>query len=266
MKEQLKRNLPLKFFVNQEQTHKEKLLLMQVPPANEVEVIAYLRRSAKFAEIAALAERDILILTMCEELGITASDEEWQATGDAFRREHQLFGTVETLIWLEQQRIQATEWSQGMRVVLLEKKLKEYLFGASVDRTYIAHNNNYRKVALSEILVFELATAQEIIMKLKQASTTFCALALEYSQHELSTKNGGFLGIHYLLELSPQIAENIVHAAAGEVIGPIQTQLGYHVIKIEKWFPAEFNHSTRVKIIDVLFQMWLKNWHNEFNS
>jgi zona occludens toxin (predicted ATPase) len=64
----------------------------QIPPAADADVIAYLHYSAKFAEIAAAAERDALILATCEQLGITVSDEEWQAGGDAFRQEHKLWG------------------------------------------------------------------------------------------------------------------------------------------------------------------------------
>ncbi|AFY32112.1 peptidylprolyl isomerase [Calothrix sp. PCC 7507] len=250
--------------INQSQKQQEKSLLIQVPSANDIEILAYLRRSAKFAEIAALAERDVLILTMCEQLGITASDEEWQATGDAFRREHQLFGTMETLAWLEKQRIRAEEWSQGMRVALLERKLKEYLFGLSVDRAYMINRDNYRRVALSQIVVVDLSTAQKIVQILQQGSATFCALALAHSNSKLSSENGGFQGIRYLVELYPEIAAHVTNSQEGEVIGPIQTNLGYHILRIEKWFPSEFNKSTRETIMDMLFQMWLKNLHHDF--
>jgi hypothetical protein len=264
MKQQLKQTLPPMFFANQEPKKNHKLLLVQIPPANDVAILAYLRRSAKFAEIAALAERDELILTMCDELGITASDEEWQATGDAFRREHQLFGNLETLTWLEQQRIQAEEWSQGMRVVLLEKKLKECLFSVSVDRAYMANRDNYRRVALSQILVVDLAIAQKIVYALQQECASFCALALEHSHSKQCAENGGFLGIRYLIEIHPEIATHVAHAQEGEVIGPIKTKLGYHVLRVEKWFSSELNKSAREKIMDVLFQIWLRNLHNNF--
>ncbi|MBW4645360.1 MAG: peptidylprolyl isomerase [Goleter apudmare HA4340-LM2] len=264
MKEQLTQTLLPDFFAHQKQ--QEKLVLLADPPATDLEILAYLRRSAKFAEIAALAERDVIIVTLCEQMGITATDEEWQATGDTFRREHKLFETIETLAWLDQQRIRAEEWSQGMRVLLLEKKLKEYLFGVYVDHAYIANRNNYRRVALSQILVVDLATAEKIVYTLRQGNTTFCALALEHCNSKLSSENGGFLGIRYLLELNPEIAAGIVNAKAGEVIGPIQTRLGYYVLRVEKWFPSDLNKSAREKIMDLLFEMWLKNLHHDFIS
>lgn len=262
MKEQLKQTSLPKGYLNNTQKQQEKLLALQVPPANDIEILAYLRRSAKFAEIAALAERDVLIATLCDQLGITVSDEEWQATGDAFRRKHRLLGTLETIAWLEQQRIRLEEWSQGMRVLLLEKKLKEHLFGASVDRAYIVNPTNYRRVALSQILVVNFATAQEIVHILQQGSATFCALALEYSISKISSENGGFMGVHYLLELNSEIAKHIVNAKEGEITAPVKTRHGYHILRIEKWFASELNQLARGKIIDMLFQMWLKNLHN----
>lgn len=50
----------------------------------------------------------------------------------------------------------------------------------------------------------------------------------------------------------------IADAQEGEIIAPIQTKLGYHIIKIEKWFPAELSELVREDILDVLFEGWLK--------
>jgi parvulin-like peptidyl-prolyl isomerase len=50
-----------------------------------------------------------------------------------------------------------------------------------------------------------------------------------------------FVGIRFLSELLPEIAQAISEAKEGEVIEPIQTKLGYHILKIEKWFPAELS-------------------------
>ncbi|MBD2385184.1 peptidylprolyl isomerase [Cylindrospermum sp. FACHB-282] len=263
MKEQLEPSLTATAIRHQEEKqHKETLTLVPVPPATDAEILAYLRRSGKLTEIAALAERDVVILTMCEQLGITTSDAEWQAAGDAFRLEHQLWGTSETLAWLKQQRIRIQEWSQGIRIALLEKKLKEHLFGATVDSTYYSCQNNYRRVALSQILVFDLTTAEKIVQTLQAGSDSFCALALEYSQGKLSQENGGFVGLRFLVELLPEIVTAIIDAEAGEVIGPIQTQLGYHILRVEKWLSSELNQSVREQIINMMFKLWLNNVEN----
>jgi parvulin-like peptidyl-prolyl isomerase len=240
----------------------EKLALPKISPATDEAITAYLRRSYKIAEIAALAERDALIVSVCEQLGITVTDEELQAAGDAFRLEHKLPGASETLAWLSQQRITVEDWSQGIRVSLLAQKLKEHLFGAAVDTYYISNRDNYRRVALSQILVRDLTEALKIAQVLREEKASFCALALEHSKGKQSKENGGFVGVRFLAELLPDIVQAISEAKEGEVIGPIQTQLGYHILKIEKWFPAELSESVRKQIMESFFQVGFQKISN----
>lgn len=236
----------------------QEFALPEISPATDEEIIAYLRRSCQMAEIAAKAERDTLILGICEQFGITVSDEELQAAGDTFRLEHSLLGASKTLDWLSFQRITVEDWSGGIKVSLLAKKLKELLFGAGVDNSYMNNRNNFRRVALSQILVRDLTDALKIDHAIRAECASFCALALEHSKGKQSKENGGFAGICFLSELVPEIAQAVSTAKEGEVVGPIQTTLGYHILKIEKWFPNEFTESVREEILESLFQAWLQ--------
>jgi parvulin-like peptidyl-prolyl isomerase len=235
----------------------EKLLLAEISSATDDDVVAYLRHSYKFAEIAALAERDALIFSVCEQLSITVSDEELQAAGDAFRLEHKLLGASETLAWLGKQRIRVEDWSQGIRVSLLTQKLKEHLFGETVDSHYMTNRDDYRRVALSQILVRDLTEALKIAQALRVENASFCALALEHSRGKQSQQNAGFVGVRFLAELLPEIATAVVEAKEGEVVGPIQTKLGYHILRVEKWLGAELNE-VRESVLESLFQGWLQ--------
>lgn len=233
--------------------------LLEIPTATDEDIIAYLRRSYKLAEIAALAELDALILDTCDQLGIVVTDEELQAAGDAFRQEHKLLGASETLAWLSGQRITVEDWSQGIRVALLTKKLKEHLFGDAVDAHYMSDRNDFKRVALSQIVVRDLTDALKVAHAIREENASFCALALEHSKGKQSKQNGGFVGIVLFSQMMPEIAQAISSAKSGEVIGPIQTTLGYHIIKIEKWFPAELSESVREEILSSLFQAWLRD-------
>ena len=229
-----------------------------ISTANDAEIVDYLRHSCKFTEIAALAEEEALIVKLCQHFGVEVTETEWQEEGDAFRLQHKLFGVEETTNWLKQQRITLEDWSEGIRLKLLTKKLKEYLFGANVDLHYIANRDQYRRVALSQILVLDSETAITIERSLKENQNSFCALALEYSQGKQSHTNGGFLGILYVSQLVPEIAEAIANTAAGTIIGPIKTKLGYHLLRVEKWFPIEMSESVREEIFNTLWRLWLR--------
>jgi parvulin-like peptidyl-prolyl isomerase len=235
----------------------EKMNLPEIKPATDAEILAYLRSSRQIAEMAFQTERNNLILQVCEQLNLTVSEEELQIEGDKFRQENKLLGATETLNWLAQQRITVENWSQGLGNLLLTQKLKEHLFGEAVDGHYLNNRDNYQRVALSQILVKDLSLSMQIIHKLKEEKTSFCVLALEYSQGKQSQENGGFVGIRFLQELLPEIAQAIKNVAEGEIINPVQTKLGYHVIKVEKWYRAELKE-VREQILNSLFEIWLK--------
>ncbi len=235
---------------------------LQVPSVTDSDILAYLRRVARIAEIADLATQDALVLAACDRVGISVSETELQTAGDTFRTEHKLLGAAETLAWLTQQQISVEDWSEGIRVRLLAKKLKEHLFGGAVDGTYIENRDNYRRVALSQILVLDLPTALSITQALHEKQVSFAALALEFSKGRQSQDNGGFVGVRFVAELLPEIAQAVIEAKEGEVIGPIQTRLGYHVLRVEKQFPPALSESVREQILDSLFQSWLQQLKN----
>ncbi|MUL35789.1 peptidylprolyl isomerase [Gloeocapsopsis dulcis] len=236
----------------------EQPVLPTISPATDAEIVTYLRRSYKFAEVATLAERDALILQLCEQCEITVSDEEWQAAGDAFRTEHKILGVAETYAWLAHQRVSVEDWSEGIKARLLAQKLKAYLFGEVVDSYYLQNREEYQRVALSQILVLDFTDAMKLAKALREEQGSFCALALEYSKGKQSQENGGFTGVRFLSELLPEIVQAIAAVKEGEIIGPIHTKLGYHILRVEKRFPPELSETVREQILDTLFEFWIQ--------
>jgi parvulin-like peptidyl-prolyl isomerase len=234
------------------------LKLPEISPATNVDILAYLRHSYKMAEIAAHAQEYALILAISQQLEINVSEDELQLAGDKFREENRLFTAAETLTWLEKQRIQIEDWSESIRVKLLKQKLLEVLFGANVDSQYLVDPNVFQRVALSQILVVDLTDALRIVQKLREDKSLFCSLAIEYSKGRQSKDNGGFVGIRFLGELMPELSEAISNGQEGEVIGPIQTNLGYHILKIENKFLPDFRE-VKEQVLEFLFQTWLKS-------
>jgi hypothetical protein len=235
----------------------EKIRPAEIEKITDEAIVNHLRYTYKMAEVAALAEQDAKVIETCAALDIIITDEEIQAAGDAFRLKHQLLRSSETLAWLEQQRINAEDWTQGIRIQLLTQKLKDYLFADSIDSHYLTNREEYHRAAFSQILVSDLAVALQIVQTLRAGTASFCAMALEHSQAQPSGKQGGFVGVRFLSTLMPEIREAIAGVEDGEIINPIKTHRGYHILRIEKWFAPTLSESVRAEFLDVLFQAWL---------
>ncbi len=235
------------------------LKLPPVPPATDADILAYLRRSFKMARVAALAERDATLLKFGERFGITVSDEELQAAADGFRHRYKLLSASETHSWLSKQKITAHDWSEGLKMEQVTKKLEEHLFGAQVDSHYLNNRDTYKRAAFSQILVSSEAEAQRLAHAIREENASFNALALEHSRGLISRANAGFVGVRFFGELRPELAQAMSEAKEGEIVGPIQTKLGYHIVRIEKWFPTELTIAQRKRMLAALLKLTMAN-------
>jgi peptidyl-prolyl cis-trans isomerase C len=73
--------------------------------------------------------------------------------------------------------------------------------------------------------------AEEVKRQL-QNGADFAQLAKEYSQDPGSAEKGGDLGCLSKGDTVPSFDQAIFNAKAGEIVGPIETQFGYHIIEV----------------------------------
>lgn len=232
------------------------VMLPEIELATDQQLVDYLKYSQRYGEFAVEVERNILIENICKQLDIKVSEDEIQSFGDTFRKQNKLYGEAETMEWLDRQRITPEDWSKGVYLQLLTQKLKEHIGGHNADSLYMNDRENWRRVALSQILTGDLATAIKVSKSIREKGDSFCMLALEYSKGKQSKENGGFAGIRFVAELLPEIAAAIDKAPVGEVLEPVKSKLGYHILRVEKWFSPEFNE-VKYFIAEYLFQSWL---------
>ena len=75
------------------------------------------------------------------------------------------------------------------------------------------------------------AKAEEVKGQL-QNGADFAELAREFSQDPGSAENGGDLGCLGQGETVPNFEEALFNAEEGEIVGPVETEFGYHVIEV----------------------------------
>lgn len=83
----------------------------------------------------------------------------------------------------------------------------------------------------SHILVEKQSQALEILAKIK-AGQSFGELAMQHSQCP-SRKVGGSLGWFSPGQMVKEFETAVKNMNKGEVTGPVKTQFGYHIIKLD---------------------------------
>ena len=81
------------------------------------------------------------------------------------------------------------------------------------------------------ILVESEETAQEIIDALENGES-FADLARALSTDTGSGSRGGELGESYVGNYVPEFREAIENAEVGAIVGPVQSEFGYHIIQV----------------------------------
>lgn len=96
---------------------------------------------------------------------------------------------------------------------------------------------------------------EEILAKVK-AGEDFAALAKKYSQDPGSTKEGGDLGFFNQGVMVKPFDDAVFSMKEGEVSGPIETEFGYHIIKLTKIQPKKVLPYEQVK--EQVKSQWLQ--------
>jgi len=93
------------------------------------------------------------------------------------------------------------------------------------------------QVKARHILVADQKTANEVLAKLK-AGGSWDALAKQYSTDPASKDKGGELGYFGKGQMVPQFQDAAFNAKVGQIVGPIKSPFGYHIIQVEDKKPA----------------------------
>ncbi|MEQ8800536.1 MAG: peptidyl-prolyl cis-trans isomerase, partial [Haliea sp.] len=92
-----------------------------------------------------------------------------------------------------------------------------------------------------------LALAQEILQKLKSGED-FKMLALKYSEDPSAKTNLGSLGAFARGQMVPEFEQAaFALRKSGELAGPVKTDFGYHIIKLDEYLPARKQSFDEVK-------------------
>jgi len=193
-----------------------------------------------------------LITQAAAQLNITVSDAEVQAEIDALKATAQ--NNEEWQAWLAANVFTEAEIVEATRENLLTNRVREAVIAQSLAQ---ASSATVPQVHARHILVGSEAEARAILEQL-QAGADFAALAATYSRDSLTKDSGGDLGFFVREDLTtPELADLAFSLQAGQVGGPLQTMLGYHVVQTLEFAQTPSTTSLQGAAQEAVFAQWL---------
>lgn len=173
------------------------------------------------------------------------------------------------------EQIEAGLKEAGLTLPQFEGIVRRLLLYSSVEQQQAAGNFDdadlralyeERKIGLTtihtkHILVETKEQAQKI--KGKVTAENFDELAKEFSGDPGSADNGGDLGTTTADSFVPEFADAAVAAEPGEIVGPVRTDFGYHIIQLVSKETPSFEEARAVLVQGseesaAAFQTWLQ--------
>jgi parvulin-like peptidyl-prolyl isomerase len=221
------------------------------------EVIDFLKSEISLKEVYQKILFQKIIFRTAQEKGIIVTDEEIENEANRQRREKHLEKATDTLEWLANQLVTLHDWEEGIRNRLLAKKLAEVLFTEEVKRFFIQNRLEFEQVILYQMIVRSEKLAQELYYELEEGEISFSDAAYLYDVDDNRKYRCGYEGKVYRWTLQPDIAAVIFSTAPKQLAGPVRTEQGYHLFKVEDFIHPELTPQRYEEILNNMFQQWL---------
>ncbi|CAD5959858.1 Foldase protein PrsA [Planktothrix tepida] len=221
------------------------------------EIISFLKQNLEFKEVYQKILSQKVINQVAEERGIIVTAEEIQNQANQQRYAKRLEKAADTLAWLADQMITSDDWEAGIRERLLAQKLAESLFTKDVEKYFIQNRLNFEQVSLYQIIVPYERLARELFYQIEEEEISFYHAAHLYDIEPGRRERCGYEGQLYRWGLKADFAAIVFAATPGEILSPVKTDQGYHLILVEEFIQAELTIERTQEIIQKLFKDWL---------
>lgn len=207
-----------------------------------------------------------IIARAAEEAGIKAEPEELQLSADILRLMSNLRSASATLSWLQKHSLSLDDFEELVYATVISSKLAKHLFADKVEPFFVDHYLDYAFVVMYEVVLDDEDLAMELFYALGEGEMNFHEVAHQYIQDTELRRRGGYRGILHRTDLKPEISAAVFAATPPQILKPIVTSIGSHLILVEEIIQPQLDNKLRSQILSDLFSEWLKQQIEEVES
>jgi parvulin-like peptidyl-prolyl isomerase len=199
-----------------------------------------------------------IIAAAASEAGIKVETEELQKAADNIRIMSKLKSADDTWAWLQKHGLSLDNFEELIYANVISGKLAQHLFADKVEPFFVEHQLDYSGVVMYEVVLDDEDLAMELFYGIQEGEMSFYEVAHQYVQDTELRRKGGYQGIVQRKELKPEISSAVFAAAPPQVLKPIVSAKGLHLILVEEIIQPQLHDKLRYQIISDLFISWLK--------
>jgi parvulin-like peptidyl-prolyl isomerase len=216
------------------------------------------RIAGKIPELFKGVLRRQIIEQHAAQVGIIPLAEELQAAADHFRLVNQLETAEATWKWLQAHFLSVDDFEHLVAHGLTEERLARHLFGDRVEHFFHQNLLEYSGATIYEVVLEDRELAMEIFYSLQEGDLSFADVAYQYIRDPELKRRGGYVGTVGRKQLRPEVSAAVFAAQPPQLIKPVVTAVGIHLIQVEEIVEPKLDDNIRQRILMDLFEQWLE--------
>ena len=222
------------------------------------EILHQIKLSCQIPTIVESIMTRKIIINSAQEFGIKVETKELQEAADSLRMLNQLESAETTWSWLQKHSLSLDDFEELVYYNVISSKLAEHLFADKVEKFFVENQLDYAQVVMYEVIFDDLDLAMELFYAIQEGEISFPEVAHQYIHDRELRRSGGYKGILNRIDLKPEISAAVFAVTPPQLLKPIVTYKGVHLINVEEIIKPELNQTLRLTIISHLFSEWLK--------
>ena len=205
------------------------------------------------SQVATVNGKSITDKDMVQALGSVNETQRKDVLDDANSRRQLLNSLIEQELLIQESEKEKLDQDSDYKTALeafrkqyltnrvLAKNLSGKFTESAAKRYYESHKTRYstEQVHAMHILVSDETKALEVMKLAEAPNADFQALAEKYSKDPSAKNNRGDIGFFGRDRMVSEFTNAAFSAKDGEIVGPVKTAYGYHIIKVVERKPGK---------------------------
>ncbi|MFN9174950.1 MAG: peptidylprolyl isomerase, partial [Synechocystis sp.] len=162
----------------------------------------------------------------------------------------------DTPLLLEKHQLSVSDFEKILEFGGMSGKLMRHLFTDKVEPYFYANQLNYASAVIYEIVLDDPDLAMELFYSIQEKEVTFYEVARQYITDVELGRKGGYLGKVTRQDLRPEVSAAVFAAKPPQLLKPVMTAKGVHVIFVEEIIKPELEGMLRLKIMSNFLDEW----------